>query len=40
VRWNDPALGIEWSIVDPVLSKRDAAAPMLADVVNLPLYEP
>ena len=40
VRWNDPALGIEWGVVNPILSKRDAAAPMLADVSDLPVYEP
>jgi len=40
VRWNDPALGIEWGVVNPILSKRDAAAPMLADVTDLPVYEP
>ena len=40
VRWNDPALGIEWGIAEPILSERDAAAPVLADVDNLPVYEP
>lgn len=32
IRWDDPALGITWPTVDPILSKRDAVAPMLADV--------
>ena len=40
VRWNDPALNIEWGIAEPFISKRDAAAPLLADVANLPVYEP
>jgi dTDP-4-dehydrorhamnose 3,5-epimerase len=40
VRWNDPALGIKWGIKEPILSKRDAAAPLLADVDNLLVYEP
>ncbi|MBC7520454.1 MAG: dTDP-4-dehydrorhamnose 3,5-epimerase [Sandarakinorhabdus sp.] len=33
VRWNDPAIGIDWPVtgVDPVLSAKDAAAPLLAD---------
>lgn len=35
IRWNDPALGIEWPAVDgvdePTLSERDAAAPDFAD---------
>lgn len=35
IRWNDPALGIDWPTIDgvdaPTLSARDAAAPDLAD---------
>ncbi len=38
VRWNDPALGIAWGIEAPSLSPRDAAAPPLAAVRNLPRY--
>jgi dTDP-4-dehydrorhamnose 3,5-epimerase len=38
VRWNDPALGIRWGIASPLLSTRDAAAPLLADVERLPVY--
>jgi dTDP-4-dehydrorhamnose 3,5-epimerase len=29
IRWNDPALGIEWPIVPAVISARDAAHPLL-----------
>jgi dTDP-4-dehydrorhamnose 3,5-epimerase len=32
VAWNDPDLGIEWPISDPVLSDKDAAAPTLAEL--------
>jgi dTDP-4-dehydrorhamnose 3,5-epimerase len=34
VRWNDPELAIEWPStgVEPVLSSRDATAPLLRDV--------
>jgi dTDP-4-dehydrorhamnose 3,5-epimerase len=39
VRWNDPALGIAWRIDAPILSRRDATAPLLADVGALPVYE-
>ena len=39
VRWNDPALGIDWRLPDPLLNARDAAAPCLADVVGLPHYD-
>jgi dTDP-4-dehydrorhamnose 3,5-epimerase len=38
VRWNDPELGIAWGIDNPSLSVRDAAAPLLKDVSNLPRY--
>ena len=38
VRWDDPAIGIAWGIKNPSLSPRDAAAPLLAEVKNLPVY--
>ena len=38
VRWNDPALGIDWRIADPVLGPRDASAPLLADIERLPSF--
>jgi len=38
VRWDDPAIGIAWGVEAPQLSGRDAAAPRLADVPNLPVY--
>ncbi len=33
IRWNDPAIGIDWGIGDaaPTQSAKDAAAPLLAD---------
>ena len=31
-------IGIDWGIEKPSLSPRDAAAPLLADVKNLPIY--
>lgn len=32
VRWDDPAIGIDWPLADvPLLSERDAGAPWLAD---------
>jgi dTDP-4-dehydrorhamnose 3,5-epimerase len=37
IRWNDPAIGIRWPIETPTLSARDAAAPLLAEVDNLPM---
>ena len=38
VRWNDPAIGIDWGLADPSLSPKDADAPLLTDVKNLPRY--
>jgi len=38
VRWNDPVIGIAWGVDSPTLSARDAGAPLLADVPNLPGY--
>src|ERR1700744_4439523 len=38
VRWDDPAIGIPWGIENPSLSSRDASAPCLADVKNLPVF--
>jgi dTDP-4-dehydrorhamnose 3,5-epimerase len=32
LRWDDPALGIEWPLDEPVVSPKDAAAPRLVDV--------
>ena len=32
VRWNDPALGIDWGVTEPILSDKDARAPLLADI--------
>lgn len=39
VRWDDPALAIPWPLTQPILSPRDAAAPLLADA-ELPAYAP
>jgi dTDP-4-dehydrorhamnose 3,5-epimerase len=38
ILWNDPAIGIEWPIPEPVLSAKDANAPRLADAAALPAY--
>ncbi len=40
VRWDDPTLAIAWPVANPLLSKKDAAAPLLADAPLLPAYEP
>ncbi len=38
ILWNDPEIGIEWPIAEPVLSEKDKAAPRLADATVLPIY--
>ena len=41
VRWDDPAIGIEWPVKQPMLSPRDGRAPRLADLIDrLPRYAP
>jgi len=38
VRWNDPEIGIDWPIRDPVVSVRDSAAPSLAEYARDPAF--
>ena len=39
VAWNDPEIGIEWPMEEPLLSERDAVAPTLSEVMDvLPRY--
>jgi dTDP-4-dehydrorhamnose 3,5-epimerase len=42
VRWNDPAIGIEWPVSPPSLSERDAKAPLLSAIPreHLPPFAP
>lgn len=32
IRWNDPALDIEWPVDEPIMSDRDRTAPLLDDL--------
>lgn len=32
VRWDDPQLGIDWPVEDPILSDKDAEAPRLGEM--------
>jgi dTDP-4-dehydrorhamnose 3,5-epimerase len=34
IRWNDPEIGVKWPVTRPILSKKDAEAPLLRDVDN------
>ena len=40
ILWNDPAIGIDWPIQEPLLSAKDLRLPLLAEQVpeKLPLY--
>lgn len=40
VRWDDPALGIDWPVAPVQLSDKDRVAPLLADIApaRLPIY--
>jgi dTDP-4-dehydrorhamnose 3,5-epimerase len=39
--WNDPDIGIDWPINEPILSKKDSTLPRLKDIPaeKLPQYE-
>ena len=32
VAWNDPALGVDWGMSDPVVSERDMTNPTVAEI--------
>jgi dTDP-4-dehydrorhamnose 3,5-epimerase len=34
IAWNDPEIGVAWPSAEPILSKRDAEAPRLGDVLD------
>jgi len=40
VAWNDPEIGIEWPLAEPLLSGKDAAAPRLSQIdrEQLPVF--
>ncbi len=38
LRWEDPDLGIDWGVENPLLSAKDAAAPMFRDFSSPFLY--
>lgn len=42
IRWDDPAIGIQWPVADPVLSPKDAEAPLLSSIAvdRLPVWAP
>jgi len=36
--WNDPDIGIEWGVDDPIVSEKDANAPRLKDIPSEDLF--
>jgi dTDP-4-dehydrorhamnose 3,5-epimerase len=32
IRWNDPQIGIEWPVIQPILSEKDAKARFLSEI--------
>ena len=40
VRWNDPAIGVDWQIDEPLLSEKDTHAPLLDKIPEerLPVF--
>jgi dTDP-4-dehydrorhamnose 3,5-epimerase len=40
IRWNDPSIGVEWPVGDPILSEKDAEAPLLSEIAqgDLPTF--
>lgn len=38
IRWDDPAIGIDWPVNQPIVSDKDANLPQLSDA-EIPAYE-
>lgn len=39
IAWDDPELGINWPVSEPILSEKDAAHPRLSEAVNNFVWE-
>jgi dTDP-4-dehydrorhamnose 3,5-epimerase len=39
IAWNDVEVGVRWPVGEPLLSARDAKAPRLAEMAELPRFE-
>jgi dTDP-4-dehydrorhamnose 3,5-epimerase len=38
IRWNDPDIGVEWGIGEPVISEKDKVAPFFKEFVSPFIY--
>lgn len=38
LRWDDPEIGIDWPVTNPIVSEKDAGAPGLAEVGETALF--
>ena len=36
IRWNDPAIGVEWPVKDPIISDKDTKARLLSEWLESP----
>ena len=36
IRWNDPAIGIQWPVANPIVSERDQSLPLLSGATLFP----
>ncbi len=34
IAWDDPDVGVDWQIAEPLLSERDKTAPRLAEIAD------
>lgn len=34
IRWNDPEISVKWGVEEPILSRKDANAPLLKDAIT------
>jgi dTDP-4-dehydrorhamnose 3,5-epimerase len=38
IQWNDPDLGIEWGVTDPIVSEKDRSQPLLSELTMKDLF--
>jgi len=39
IKWNDPTIGVQWSIKQPIISEKDNSLPLLKNIDNNFMYE-